>query len=126
MTSFSNLPPQNQPSKNSVDGVVQTFDNFYKAPVQMSADVFNAMTGFFESKGFDPNTSKSLAVVLIKQAQQDQFDPMTILDSFKAFDATQLSNLATQILNYNRSKTSYLGMVTTVDTYKLVQRNIIP
>lgn len=125
MQTFSNLPQTSLPGKNSVDGVVQTFNNFYSMPIQLSADAFNAMTGFFENKGFDPSTSQSLALVIMKQAQQDKFDPMTVLDSFKSFDATQLSTLATQILNYNRSKTSYLGLVNSLVSYPLVSRNII-
>ena len=125
MNTFSNLPPPPQPSKNSSDGVVRTFDNFYSAPVELSANAFNAVSGFFENKGFDLLTSQSIAVVIMKQAQQDQFDPMVILDSFKNFDATQLSTLATQILNYNRSKTSYLGVVNDLVSNPYVQRTVI-
>jgi len=124
MTTFSNLPPQNQPN-NSVDGTVQVFNNFYSVPVQISATSLNAMTGFFENKGFDPTTAQSIAVILITQAQQDKFDPMIVLDSLKGFDSLQLSSLATQILNYNRSKTSFLGLSNTVSPFTLVQRNII-
>lgn len=125
MNTFSNLPPTPQPSKNSADGVVRTFDNFYSTPVELSANAFNAVSGFFENKGFDSLTSQSIALVIMKQAQQDQFDPMVILDSFKNFDATQLSTLATQILNYNRSKTSYLGVVNDLVSNPYVNRTVI-
>lgn len=125
MKTFSNLPPVPPPSNNSVDGVVQTFNNFYSVPTQLSANAFNAVTGFFENKGFDATTAQSLALIIIKQAQQDQFDPMTVLDSFQNFDASQLSALATQILNYNRSKTSYLGLVNDLVSNPYVQRTVI-
>lgn len=125
MKTFSNLPITPKPNKNSSDGVVQTFDNFYAVPTELSADAFNAVTGFFENKGFDMLTSQSIALVIMKQAQHDQFDPMVILDSFKDFDATQLSSLATQILNYNRSKTSYLGIINDLVSNPYVQRTVI-
>ena len=125
MTTFSNLPSQNQPSKNSVDSVVQTFNNFYSVPIQLDAGVLNAMIGFFENKGFDPSTAQSISVIIMTQAQQDRFDPMTVLDSLKGFDTLQLSSLAAQILNYNRSKTSYLGLANKVAPFPAIQRNVI-
>jgi hypothetical protein len=125
MKTFSNLPPTPYPSNNSADGVVRTFDNFYSVPVELNANAFNAVTGFFENKGFDPTTSQSIALVIMKQAQNDRFDPMVVLDSFKNFDASQLSTLATQILNYNRSKTSYLGVVNDLVSNPYVQRTVI-
>jgi hypothetical protein len=125
MKTFSNLPITPRPNKNSSDGVVQTFDNFYTVPTELSADAFNAVTGFFENKGFDMLTAQSIALVIMKQAQHDKFDPMVVLDSFKDFDATQLSSLATQILNYNRSKTSYLGIINDLVSNPYVQRTVI-
>jgi len=83
------------------------------------------MVGFFENKGFDVTTAQSIALVIMTQAHRDNFNPMTVLDSLKGVSNLELSNLATQILNYNRSKTSFLGMVDNAVPFEPVQRNII-
>jgi hypothetical protein len=124
-TALSNLPPSSQPNSSSVDSMVQAFNNFYAVPVELSSTVLNAMVGFFENKGFDVTTAQSIALVIMTQAHRDNFNPMTVLDSLKGVGNLELSNLATQILNYNRSKTSFLGMVNNSVPFEPVQRNII-
>jgi hypothetical protein len=122
---FSNLPTTPPPSNNSVDSVVNTFNSLYTLPIQLNAGAYNAMVGFFQNKGFDVVASQSITLVIMTQCQQDNINPMTIIDSLRGQDAAALSVLATQILNYNRFKSSYLGIADTVAPFFQVQRNII-
>lgn len=122
---YSNLPITPPPSVYSTNGTVQSINSYYSAPVEMDAGVLNAMSGFFESKKFDSNTAKSLAVIIITQAQIDGYNPMTVLDNLAGLDGVEITELVTQILNYNRFKTSFLGYTTELKPYHEVQRNIL-
>jgi hypothetical protein len=122
---LSNLPLKPQPASVGVDGTKQTFNNFYQFPLQINSETFNMMKGFFEQKGFGKLAAESISVVLIRQCLQDNINPMTTLDGLGNLDSADLSALATQILNYNRFKSSYLGIGTSVVPNQLIQRNII-
>jgi hypothetical protein len=50
---------------------------------------------------------------------------MTTLDGLDHLDGADLSALATQILNYNRFKSSYLGIGTQASPNQQIQRNIL-
>jgi len=121
MTTFSNLPPVAPPGNNSVD----SSNNYYDYPYQLDAGILNALSGFFENKGFDQVSARSISSIMMIQSLKDNINPMTILDSLSGFSSLDLSTLATQILNYNRFKSSYLGISTPVAPMTLVQRNVL-
>jgi len=122
---LSNLPPIPKASQNSVDGTAQAFNDYYQLPLQLDSGTFNAMKGFFESKGFDKIAAESISVVIIRQSLQDNINPMTALDGLSELSGSDLSILATQILNYNRFKSSYLGIGTKVLPHPEIQRNVL-
>jgi len=122
---YSNLPTSAPPSNYSTDGTVQAFDSYFTAPVELDAGTLNAMTGFFESRGFDIVTSKSIAVIIMVQARTDGYNPMQVLDGLSGLDGLEISELATQILNHNRFKSSFLGYTSAMTPYQEIQRNIL-
>lgn len=122
---FSNLPQTPPANLNSTDGTVESFNTYYSAPVELDAGTVAAMTGFFESKGFEPVAAKSIAVIIMTQARIDDYNPMTVLDSLQGLDGVAISSLATQILNFNRFKSSFLGYSTPLQPFTQVQRNIL-
>jgi hypothetical protein len=122
---YSNLPTKRPPNTNSSDGTVQIFNTYFSSPVELNVGTLNAMTGFFESRGFDPLTAKSIAVIIMSQADVDGYNPMTVLDNLTGLDGLEISELATQILNHNRYKTSFLGYTTALEPYHEIQRNIV-
>jgi len=122
---LSNLPLRPQPSNSGVDGTKQTFNNYYQFPLQINSETFNLMKGFFEQKGFDKLAAESISVTLIRQCLQDNINPMTTLDGLVHLDGADLSALATQILNYNRFKSSYLGIGTPATPNQQIQRTIL-
>lgn len=117
---FSNIP-----TSNSVDKTVLAFDNFYSAPAEIDGTVLAAMQGYFTSKGFAEVAAESIAVTIIKQAKQDGYNPMQILDSLKGLADVELSALVSEILNYNRFKSSSLGFAQPFKTNSEISRNII-
>ena len=124
-TTYSNLPTTPTPSTYTSNGTVQAFNSYYTAPTEFDAGTLNAMTGFFESRGFDITTSNAIAAIIITQARTDGYNPMTVLDGLSGLDGLEISELATQILNYNRFKSSFLGYSSSIKPYHQIQRNIL-
>jgi hypothetical protein len=118
---YSNLPT----NKVQADATVQAFDNYYLAPIELSASVLAAMIGFFTQKGFDPTSAETVAVVIMKQAKRDNYNPMQILDTLSGVNAVEISALVAEILNYNRVKTSFLGYSIEFTPHNEVQRNVL-
>jgi hypothetical protein len=122
---LSNLPSIPKPNQGTVDSTAQNFSNQYQFPLQLSPGTFNTVKGFFASKGFDPVAAESISVVIIRQALQDNINPIVALDGLSKFNGAQLTELVTQILNYNRFKSSFLGIGSKPTPNSLIQRNIL-
>lgn len=120
---YNNLPYQKDP-KSSSDSTVRAFDTYYSKPLEISTNVLSAMKGFFQSRGFDEVAAESVAIVVIKQAKKDGYNPMQILDTLKGLGDVEISALVAEILNYNRFKTSFLGYAPSFVVNDEVLRNI--
>lgn len=115
----------NLPSKTISDSaIVQAFDAYTNKPLEIDASTLDAMRGFFTSRGFDKTAAESVSVTIIKQAKQDGYNPMQILDSLKGLDSVEISALVAEIVNYNRFKTSFLGYALAFSANYEVARNI--
>lgn len=120
MTTYSNLPTVKQ-----TNSTVQAFDNYYSNPIELDASTLAAATAYFTSRGFGDVAAESIAVIILKQAKQDGYNPMQILDTLRGLNDVELSGLVSEILNYNRFKTSNLGYAQEFKTNAEVARNII-
>jgi hypothetical protein len=118
---YSNLPT----NKIQADATVQAFDNYYLAPIELSASTLAAMIGFFTKNGFDATSAETVAVIIMKQAKKDGYNPMQILDTLSGVTALEISALVAEILNYNRVKTSFLGYSKEFTPHDEVQRNVL-
>jgi hypothetical protein len=121
MLTYNNLPYSNV----STSAIVQAYDAYFTSPIELSASTLNAMKGFFTGKGFDAISAEAISVIIIKQAKQDNYNPMQILDTLKGLDSVEISALVAEILNYNRFKTSYLGYALAFTPRIEVSRNIV-
>jgi hypothetical protein len=119
---YSNLPSKTT-EQNSM---VKAFDAYVNQPLELETNVFNSMKGFFTSRGFQDISAESISVIIIKQAKQDGYNPMTILDTLKGLNDVEISALVSEILNYNRFKTSFLGYARQFNSASEVSRNILP
>lgn len=115
---YNNIPTTNNFS-------AQVIDSAYQMPLELETNTFNLMKGFFESKGFDKTASESIAVTFIRQATFDGYNPLTVLDTIKKFDPVQLNALITEVLNFSRYKTSYLGSHVNLIPLPQISRNIV-
>jgi len=119
---YSNIPPAAAPSDNST---LKAFDNYQSNVVEMDPAVFNAMKGYFTSKGFGEVAAETITSTFIVQSKNDGYNPMQILDILKGLSSVELSGLVAEILNYNRYKSSSLGYAQKFRPNAEVQRNII-
>jgi hypothetical protein len=115
----------NIPVGKTQDQTVQAFDAYFSTPVEINSTVLAAMTGYFTSRGFGQVAAESIAVTIIKQAKQDGYNPMQILDTLRGLNDVELSGLVSEILNYNRFKTSNLGYAQESKPHPEIARNII-
>lgn len=119
---FSNVPPNPSADTNST---VQAFDNYQSSPVELSSTVLAAMKSYFVNRSFGDVAAESIAITIMTQAKQDGYNPMQILDTLKGLSNVELSGLVSEILNYNRFKTSSLGVSQIIKPNPEIQRNIV-
>ena len=124
MTYYSNLPPNIKTADDS-DSTVKVFDTYSVAPLNIDASTYDAMIGFFVSRGFGEDAAKSMAYIIIKQAILDNYNPFELLETLNGLNDIEISNLITEILNYNRFKTSNLGTASPFQPSEEIIRNII-
>lgn len=118
---LSNLPANN----TAANSMVKAYDAYLNKPLELETSTLSAMKGFFTSRGFEELSAESISVIIIKQAKNDGYSPMTILDTLNGLDNVQISALVSEILNYNRFKSSFLGYARKFNTVREVDRNIL-
>ena len=121
---MSNLP-STPVSKRSDKEIQNYFDSYFSKPLSFPSNELDAVVGFFEQRGFEKSASIAVAGTLLKQAKLDAVNVFKILDTLKGLDSVQLSTIVAEILNYNRPKTSSLGVQRTPTTNLTEQRNIV-
>jgi hypothetical protein len=122
MTTYSNLP--NSTDTNSLQKVVRYFDNYYVKPIDLEVESIDALKGFFESKGFDSKSAENVSYVILKTAKESNYKTQEIIDSLRGYEDVQLNEFLLSIMNYNRVKTSSLGIIYKVNPAEQVYRNI--
>jgi hypothetical protein len=117
---FNNLPP-----RGTYSAAATAFNNQYGIPFELDANTFALMKGFFESKGFDKVAAETIAVTLMKQASLDGYNPLEVLTNLKTLQGVQLNLVVTELINYNRYKSSYVGTQDSYQPFEPVARNIV-
>ena len=121
---YSNLPPATATASSS-DATNKAFSQYNDVPVELEQNVLTAMVGMLENRGFSRDSAESISITIMIQARRDGYNPMTVLESMKKLNENDLSQLLSEILNYNRLKTSVLGSVQKITPVDNVQRNIV-
>ena len=125
MTKFYiNIPKET--TSNSSNLTVQNLDNYYTTNLPMPAGAFDALKGFFESNGFGVVASETIAHIIFYQAEIDGYNPLQVIENIQTLNSVDLSALVTEILNFNRFKTSVLGLSVNYSTTADVAREIRP
>jgi hypothetical protein len=122
---YTNLPIKSKP-KNSSDRTNQVFEQYNDLPVQLDQQTLVAMQGFLESRGFSKESSELISITILLQSSREKFNPMSVIETLKQLNDNDLSQVVSEILNFNRVKTSVLGSVQRIAPIDNVKRNIIP
>jgi len=117
--------PQEKPSNYSDKGVTNFFNNYFSKTLSFPTNQIDAVIAFFEKRGFEKAASIAVATTLLQQAKLDSINVFKLLDTLKGLSDIQLSAVVTEVLNYNRAKTSTLGYKRTSTIDKLEKRNIV-
>jgi hypothetical protein len=124
MTSFyNNIPIPNGMASNLP--IVQTTNQYWPSPIELNNSELMAMTAFFQKRGFSTDAAESTAVIIMQQAYKDRINAMKILDTLSGLNSAELSALVGEILNYNRLKTSSLGISQQTIPSDFITRNIL-
>jgi hypothetical protein len=118
-----NLPPKR--STDSADETKMFFDQYFTAPLSFPANEVDAVLGFFTNRGFEKSAAQSIATVIMQQAKLDGIKVFEILDTLKGLNDIQISNVVTEIMNYNREKISTIGYKISEVPDRTEARNII-
>jgi hypothetical protein len=122
---YTNIPPK-QLSGSSSDLSNKNLNQFNDVPVQLHNETLTAMKGLLSNKGFSEESAENISITIMMQAKRDNFNPMNVLDSMRSLGNIELSQLVSEILNFNRFKTSVLGTTQNITPVDFVKRNILP
>lgn len=111
-------------ASNKTESIVQFLSGLEQDRTELNGGQYDAAVSFFENKGYDRQSSKSIAYVLMKQAKIDNANIFTVLDTLTGTTDLQLSQLVAEILNAYRYKTSVLGYKNDRSAQSHVSRNI--
>lgn len=125
MKIYTNIPQSDIANGDSASSTKNIINNFYKVNLPVNAGVYDALKGFFGSNGFSDVASDTIAYVILYQASIDDYNPMQVLENIQGLDSVQLNALVTEILNFNRFKTSFLGQSAAYGTTPSVTREIL-
>ena len=121
---YSNLPSKT-PSGSSSDLTNKNLNQYNDLPIQLDNETLTAMKGLLSSKGFSPESAENISITIMIQAKRYNFNPMNVLDSMKNLGEIEMSQLVSEILNFNRFKTSFLGRSAAYQTTPSVTREIL-
>lgn len=122
---MTNLPSY-QNEKYSDRDVTSFFQGYYNEPISYPSNQLDAVTGFFENRGFDTVASRTTAAVLLEQAKRESVNVFKLIDTLKGLSDVELSKAVIQILNVSRPKTSSLGYRRQKTPDLFERRNISP
>lgn len=116
--------PQEKTSNFSDKGITSFFNNYFSKTLSFPTSQVDAVISFFEKRGFDKSAATAVGTTLLQQAKLDNVNIFKLLDTLKGYNELQLSAIVTEVLNYNRARTSTLGYRRTEQPEKYEKRNI--
>jgi hypothetical protein len=117
--------PKDKPNNFDDKGVTKFFDTYFSKNISFPTSQVDAVVTFFTKRGFDKTAAISVATVLLQQSKIDEVNIFKLLDTLTGLNEVQLSAIVTEVLNYNRPKTSTLGFKRTEAADKTEKRNIV-
>lgn len=122
---YNNLPPQ-EAQQSSSDLTLKVFDQYYEDTIELNNNDLIAMKGYFTKRGFDDVAAENTAITVLKQAKVDGINPFEVMDTLDGLSDVELNVLLSEILNFNRFKTSAIGTIQLSNPPYEIVRNILP
>ncbi len=122
---YTNLPLKTETGSSS-DLTNKVLSQYNDLPIELNNETLVAMKGLLSNKGFSEESAETISITIMMQAKRDNFNPMNVLDTMKSLNEIEISQFVSEILNFNRYKTSVLGSVQKITPVDLVKRNILP
>lgn len=119
----NNLPKQE--NTDSASQVKQFYNRYFSANITFPSNDVDAVIGFFQSRGFSKTGAIAVGTVLLQQAKLDGIKVFELIDTLNKTDEVMLSNVVTEILNYDREKISTLGFKVDNTVNRVEARNIV-
>lgn len=112
-------------SNSQINSKNNLFNRQFQQEISYNVEETDAVIGYFLKRGFDEVAAVNIALVILKQAEEDNIPAFTLLDTFKGINDLTLNKIITQILNLNRSRATSIGykITSNIDSYE--QRNIM-
>jgi len=120
VTTTGNLPQE------QIDETSSFFNNYFRDPISASQFTNDAVVGFFENYTKNKDTAKVLAAAILRTADAQGIDPMTLVQEFQQLQGQELNAYLTFILNLNRIGTSLLGISNNPQQSQYIIRSILP
>jgi hypothetical protein len=122
---YSNLPSKEitPSSSNPTNKRLQEYNDL---PIELDQQTLVAMIGLLSNNGFSEESAENISIIILMQARRDNFNPMSVLDSMRVLGTIELNQFVSEILNFNRYKTSVLGSIQKITPVDVVKRNILP
>jgi Glu-tRNA(Gln) amidotransferase subunit E-like FAD-binding protein len=120
---YNNLPTK-LTSGSSSDQTISQFENYNDKPTELNQTTLTAMIGFLENRGFSRESSETISLTILMQAERENFNPMALIETMKKLNDNEMSTIISEVLNFNRFKTSMLGSVQNITPVDNIRRNI--
>ena len=120
---YNNLPTKSTAGSSS-DQTISQFENYNDKPAELNQATLTAMIGFLENRGFSKESSETISLTILVQAERENFNPMALIETMRKLNDNEMSTIISEVLNFNRFKTSMLGSVQNITPVDNVRRNI--
>lgn len=106
------------------DTTVRLYDEFYNYSVDVPVQEYEVVYAFFNSKFGTREAAGNFTLVLFRMSEESGVPVMALLQEMQGQDAVQLTLTLAYYLNGTRSKSTLLGINTTITPNYYVARNV--
>lgn len=117
--------PQILDTRNSLDNTVKIFDSFYSFNLQVNADQYDIVHGYFTSICDTKNIADNFTAVLFRIAQETGINILDLLAQIKGTKKMEMNQVMAYYLNSFKSRSSLYGIAVEPRSNQPVARNIV-
>jgi hypothetical protein len=117
--------PQILDTRNSLDNTVKIFDSFYAFDLNVNADQYDIVHGYFTSVCDTKNIADNFTAVFFRIAQETGINVLDLLDQIKGTKKMEMNQVMAYYLNSFKSRTSLYGIAVEPKSNQPVARNIV-